>query len=142
MTRFASLEELPEAMRGQVRAQVLIEAKPRKYRNEPVTVGTRTFDSKFEAQRYQELLNLAAAELITDLYVQVPFGLDAWTATGPARIGAYLADFTYRRDGALIVEDVKSASTRKDKTYVWKRRHFEAQYGYTIVEVERQRRRK
>ena len=29
----------------------------------------------------------------------------------------YIADFTYKKDGKLYVEDVKSEITRKDKTY-------------------------
>lgn len=119
-----------------------LQPTPRKYRNEPITVDGRTFDSKWEYQRYTELRNQVAAGLVTDLYAQVPFGLDVWSSAGPVRVGCWVADFTYRREGAMVVEDAKSSATRKNSTYQLKRKMFEAQYGIAITEVERRRRKR
>lgn len=118
------------------------QAQPRKYRNEPVEFEGRTFDSRWELQRYKELRNQVDAGLIVDLYLQVPFSLEVWTPKGPVRVAAYIADATYRRDGSLVVEDAKSAATRKNPVYALKRKMFEAQYGIAITEVQRQRRKR
>lgn len=158
MNRFTSIDDLPQHMREQARAQIdgrrvigheltsvagaqhvrfITEPKRRKYRNEPIEVDGQKFDSRWEATRYAELCNQLAAGLITGLRRQVPFALEAWTITGPVRVGAYWADFVYSRDGNTVIEDAKSAPTRKDKTYQWKKRHLEVQYGTRITEVER-----
>jgi Protein of unknown function (DUF1064) len=147
MTRFA-LEDLPPAMREQARAQmedrkaaqlVSILRKPSKYSNEPVKFDGRTFASKWELNRYHELSQQVAALLISDLFLQVPFSLDAWSPKGPVRLGAFIADFTYRRNGTLVVEDTKSEATRRVPLYIWKRAHMRAQYGIEIVEITRKR---
>jgi len=121
--------------------------KRRKYGNEPEVVDGHTFASKWEAQRYRELRNQVLLGQIHSLTLQPEFALEAWTTQGPVRIGAYIADFTYWRHvpnskHVFVVEDCKSIATKRDKVYVWKRRHLEAQYGVTITEVERQRKRK
>lgn len=49
----------------------------------------------------------------------------------------YLADFVYTKDGVKYVEDVKSAITRKEPTYVIKRKLFKYKYPeYTFVEYD------
>lgn len=175
MSRFDSIDDLPEHMREQARAQIdqqgrtsaiygkkclfpvgtfvespctPLAAKPRKYRNEPVEFDGHTFASKWEKQRYVELSNQVDAGLICDLRLQVEFALDMYSHQGPVRVAAYIADFVYRRCGQQIlvhvppmkgqvIEDCKSAATKRDKVYALKRRMFEAQYGMTITEVER-----
>ena len=49
-------------------------------------------------------------------------------------LGKYIADFRYRagRQGLLVVEDVKGFKT---PLYRWKKKHVEAQYGITVVEI-------
>lgn len=113
----------------------ILRAPPRKYGNEPVTLDGHKFDSKWEMQRYLELRNQVTAGAITDLKLQQPFGLDVWTPSGPVRIGAYLADFTFWRVDVFVIEDTKSPATRREKLYLWKKAHLEAQYGFKIVEI-------
>jgi hypothetical protein len=116
--------------------------KRSKYGNHPAEVDGIGFQSKWEAQRYVELRNQQDAGLITDLKLQQSFALEAWTNDcGPVRIGAWIADFTYRRVGVFIAEDAKSVATRAKELYRWKKKHFESQYGMQITEVERARKR-
>lgn len=169
MTQRFTLTDLPPAMREQAMEQMgtsgvivhppglvsfgpevlaaIEQRKLRKYRNEPIEVDGQRFDSRWEAQRYRELSNQLLLGQIHSLIIQPEFALEAWTAQGPVRIGAYIADFTYWRHvptskHIFVVEDDKSAATKRDKVYVWKRKHFEAQYGMAITEVERKRNRK
>ena len=75
------------------------------------------FDSKAEARRYGQLLDLSRAGLITGLTMQVPFELapgvklaGAKRAKPPLR---YIADFVYSdtKWGQIVVEDVKGVIT-------------------------------
>ena len=113
--------------------------KGRKYRNQKVTIDGITFDSKREAGRYQELKALAARNLIEDLRHQVPFELapgvrfsDEKRAKPALR---YVADFAYKLDGRLVVEDVKSAITAKAAAYRIKRHLMLAVHGIEVQEV-------
>lgn len=113
--------------------------KGRKYRNQKVTIDGITFDSKREAGRYQELRALASRNLIEDLRHQVPFELapgvkfsDEKRAKPALR---YVADFAYRLDGRLVVEDVKSAITAKSAAYRIKRHLMLAVHGIEVKEV-------
>jgi hypothetical protein len=100
------------------------------------------FDSKREAVRYEELRMLEAAGEIADLEVHPAFPLmvPELVTDGPPwvfhTIGQYHADFQYRnvRTGNVIVEDVKSKPTRTE-SYKRTKKHVEAQYQITIVEV-------
>jgi hypothetical protein len=49
-------------------------------------------------------------------------------------VGSYICDFVYQTvpAGDTIVEDVKGVRT---DLYRWKRKHFEAEYGVTILET-------
>ena len=113
--------------------------KGRKYRNQKVVIDGITFDSKREAGRYQELKALAARNLIEDLRHQVPFELapgvrfsDEKRAKPALR---YVADFAYKLDGRLIVEDVKSSITAKAAAYRIKRHLMLAVHGIEVREV-------
>jgi Protein of unknown function (DUF1064) len=137
------LAQLPQPMRVQIdgRAVQTPAQKASKYGNTVIEADGIRFDSKLEARRYQELLQMQAAELITALQVHVPFALHARGRAGePVRIGAYEADFAYRREGVLVVEDCKSAPTRRTAIYRWKAHHFAIEYGLTIIEIERNHR--
>ena len=113
--------------------------KGRKYRNQRVVIDGITFDSKRESERYQELKALASRNLIEDLRHQVPFELapgvrfsDEKRAKPALR---YVADFAYRLDGRLVVEDVKSAITAKAAAYRIKRHLMLAVHGIEVREV-------
>src|SRR5436309_8286712 len=96
-------------------------------------VPTDGFASKREAHRYRELRLLERSGVITGLECQVAFELRAPGATGTlARVGRYIADFTYIENGRKVVEDAKGVRTA---LYQWKRKHFESEYGISITEV-------
>lgn len=140
--RISSMLELPDAVRRLNEAQQKPQERP-KYGNVVTEEGGETFHSKWELQRWRELQAMEAAGLITNLARQVPFGLHVTNHIGSIeRIGAFIADATYYRNSTvLVVEDAKSAATKKDKLYVWKKKHFEIEYGLSITEVERAKRR-
>ena len=121
----------------------------RKYRNTKVTVDGVTYDSKKEYRRFCELSLLEKAGEITDLRRQVEFELipaqrepDTIGIRGGIKKGklierkvTYIADFVYTENGKNVVEDVKSAATRKDKTYILKRKLLLYIHGIRIKEV-------
>lgn len=102
-----------------------------KYRNVATEVDGIRFDSRAEARRYGELQLLFAAGEITELQLQPRYPL----LVNGVKISHYTADFAYRdRDGALHVEDVKSAPT-KTRDYVMRRKLMKALYGVDVEEV-------
>lgn len=83
------------------------------------------FDSTGEAGRWAQLLLLSFAGRITDLSRQVRFDLMAHRADGVGvKVGEYIADFVYQRDGERVIEDFKGAIT---DIASWKLRHMAAQ---------------
>lgn len=128
-----------QSLSPQTRARILqqIGKKPAKYHNEPVKTGGLRFDSKKEAERFRALQAMQNAGQIQDLKLQHRFTLqDAYTTPEGERVRAieYRADFTYIRDGQLVVEDVKSPAT-KTAVYAMKRKMLLARYGLKITEV-------
>lgn len=122
-----------------------------KYYNQKITIDGQTFDSKKEARRYSELLLLQKAGQISDLRTQVPFELIPAQFERYERYGkngqrlkdgvrciekavVYRADFTYTKDGVLVVEDTKSPATRT-KDYVIKRKLMLHTHGIRVCEV-------
>lgn len=123
-----------------------------KYRNKKYTsTDGITFDSKKEYKRYNELRLLEKAGLIEDLARQVKFVLipgqyeectEVYTKgknKGQKKQGAllerecaYYADFTYKVNGELIVEDTKGVRTAD---YILKRKMMLYFYGVKIKEV-------
>ena len=108
-----------------------------KYNNKKITVNGQVFDSKKEANRYQELLLLEKAGVIKNLSRQVKFVLipsqrDEATGKVIERECSYRADFEYTEDGKTIVEDVKGFRT---KEYIIKRKLLLWLYGTKIREV-------
>lgn len=102
--------------------------KKSKYRNVKTTVDGITFDSKKESQRYKELKILQEKGEIHNLNIQVSFDL---------KVCKYKADFTYNRYDItdLIVEDVKSEITRRDRVYRIKAKLMKLFHGIDIREV-------
>lgn len=81
-----------------------------KYNAHKITVDGNKFDSKKEALRYEELKLLQRAGAISDLQRQVKFEIVPQCKTVEGRIAQaryYIADFTYKERGLLVVEDVK-----------------------------------
>jgi hypothetical protein len=105
--------------------------KPRKYRNEKITIDGRTFDSKKEAARFAELALLEKVGAIRDLECQPRYDL----SVNGVVIGAYVADFRYYSVelGRLVVEDVKGMKGLP--LYRWKIKHLLAEHAIKVVEV-------
>ena len=97
-----------------------------KYRNVKTEIGGMVFDSKKEANRFQELAMLQKAGIIKNLECQKKFLIIP--KTKDEREVYYLADFVYELDGKQICEDVKSRITRKNTTYIIKRKLFKHLY--------------
>ena len=105
-----------------------------KYHNVKTYVGKIKFDSKKEANRYLELCMLEKSGIIKNLERQKRF--EIVPKTDGERAVHYLADFVYEENGKLICEDVKSDATRRDKTYIIKRKLFKYLYkNYEFREV-------
>lgn len=99
-----------------------------KYGNRRTELNGRTYASKAEAKRAQELQLMERAGEIRDLRYQVRYPLKV----NEVAICTYVSDFEYEQDGAHIVEDVKGHATRE---YAIKKRLMLAQYGIEIQEV-------
>ena len=109
-------------------------ARQNKYHNVKTYVGKIKFDSKKEANRYLELCMLEKSGIIKNLERQKRF--EVVPKTDGERAVHYVADFVYEENGKLICEDVKSDATRRDKTYIIKRKLFKYLYkDYEFREV-------
>lgn len=108
-----------------------------KYNSKKTVVDGQTFDSKKEANRYQELVLLEKAGVIKNLSRQVKFVLIPSQRDENGKViereCSYKADFVYyEEDGETVVEDVKGFRT---KEYIVKRKLMLYQYGIRIREV-------
>ena len=106
--------------------------KKAKFKNIRVQNDDGKFDSKWEAERFQQLRLLENAGAIRELRAQVSFPLMA----NDEQVGSYVADAVYFdvKLNRKVVEDAKGCKT---PLYRWKARHFKAQYGFAITEVKR-----
>ena len=138
MTRTLRLTELQVAAhqaRTLGRApQVMAAPSPgkSKFRNVRVENDGEACDSKWEAERLQQLQLMEKAGEIRELRTQVSFPL----MVGDEMVGAYVADAVYFdvKQNRKVVEDAKGYRT---PLYRWKARHFKAQYGFAISEVRK-----
>ena len=89
--------------------------KKQKYGNNKITIDGIRFDSKREAQRWQELRLMERAGRITDLRRQVKFVLIPSQRGEDGKViekqVTYIADFVYLKDGKTVVEDSKGYRT-------------------------------
>ena len=117
--------------------------KQRKFHNVPtqrVMPGgrVRTFDSKKEAERFDELMQIVKEGLIDDLRIQPHFTLsEAWVTCEGVLVRSiqYVADFSYKtRGGKLIIEDCKGGNATKTAEYQMKKKLMQNR-GFTITEV-------
>ena len=96
-----------------------------KYRNIPIIVNGIKFDSKAEYKRFTELELLQKAGKIFNLEMQKDFELQPsfQDNQGEKRSSIkYIADFVYKENGIIIVEDLKSKITAEDSTYKIKKK--------------------
>jgi len=106
--------------------------KASKYHNRKTEFAGRVFDSRKEADRYQELLWMQQAGLIQDLESQPRYDL----IVNGHKLGFYRGDFRYKdvATDSVILEDVKSPATRT-AVYRLKKKLVKALYGVEIIEV-------
>ncbi|WP_232445357.1 DUF1064 domain-containing protein [Burkholderia ubonensis] len=114
--------------------------QPLKYRNTKCEHEGIKFDSQKERSRWFQLVQLQASGHIRDLRLQVPFVLTERKQRDDGtweRASKYVADFAYVDvdTGKQVVEDVKSPVTRKNPTYIQKRKQMLDKYDITIKEV-------
>ena len=107
-----------------------------KYGNQKTEVDGVVFDSKKEAQRWSDLKYLEYGGYIHDVQRQVAFELVPAYPPEFKMPMRYIADFTYRDQfDRLIVEDVKSDATKKNRAYRMKKHLMKHIYGIDIKEV-------
>jgi hypothetical protein len=106
--------------------------KKPKYRNTKIKTPDGTFDSKREYERWAMQKVRQRAGEISNLRRQVKFNLRCQSGEIIAR---YWADIVYVEHGQLVVEDVKSAITKKLPAYRLKKRWMKADHGIDIIEV-------
>ena len=118
--------------------KLLGEKAPSKYHSKKCQWKGMTFDSIHERDRFIILESEMQKGKITDLNRQVRFQLlPAQTGENGKVIErplTYVADFVYRRDGELVVEDAKSKATRTHE-YIIKRKLMLWFHGIRIQEV-------
>lgn len=121
-----------------------------KYGNTKTTFRGMEYDSKRERDRHIFLLNAEREGTISDIRRQVTFHLlpaqyetvekQLKTKTKEVKICVeravdYIADFTYMKDGKLVVEDTKIAKKLLPPEYVLKRKMMLYFHGIKIKEV-------
>ena len=99
-----------------------------KYNARKVEIDGYIFDSKKEAKRYQELCLLERAGEIEIIEIHPRWKL----VVNGVLIGRYTADFMYKDNGKMVVEDVKGVRTRD---YVLRKKLMKALYGIEIKET-------
>lgn len=110
-----------------------------KYLSKKTTIDGITFDSKKEGLHYVELKKLEKQGKISNLELQPSFLLqDGFKRDGKKyRPITYIADFRYVENGKVIVEDVKSSFTAKDKVYKIKKKMLLYKYeGFEFREIK------
>lgn len=102
-----------------------------KYGNKKTVVGGLTFDSKKEADRWNELLILEKAGEIDGLVRQVPYRLEV----NGFLVCTYVADALYfdRSSRSWVTEDVKGGP--RTRVYAIKKKLMLACHGIEIREV-------
>lgn len=107
-----------------------------KYGNQKIEVDGLKFDSKHEAAVYQELMARVRAGELKCVWRQVKFDLGGGQNASRDSRYAYYADFvTVDMDNRVEVLDAKSEATRKNRTYINKKKQVIAEWGLEIREV-------
>ena len=106
--------------------------KKNKYGNIVTTLNGIKFDSKAESLRYALLTQRQRAGMISDLKIQQSFDFHY----GEKKICTYFSDFSYQRDGQLVVEDVKNpALAKSDSVFCIKKRMMRIFHGIDVVVI-------
>jgi len=133
-----SLSQLTK-MFGKDRCHELGVRGRQKYGNRKCSWRGIDFPSEHERDRYIVLWYDQRDGKIRNLRTQVRYELiPKKTENGKLieRACAYIADFVYQdQQGNTIVEDAKSEATRKNPTYIIKRKLMYEKYGIRIREV-------
>lgn len=98
----------------------------------------KVFASGRELRRYKELLLLQQTGEISELETQPRYTIipKMLKPNGKVeRAAVYTADFRYIENGAVVVEDVKSAVTAKLADYVLRRKLMLYVHGIEVREV-------
>lgn len=118
--------------------------------NEHLDFKYQKFDSTLEFERFKILKSFEKEGVITDLETQVSFELipsqpyDEKTVQPNGVVSykrrtmrgtKYIADFTYKHDGVLVVEDTKSDITKKKPEYRIKKKLMLMIHNILIKEV-------
>ena len=106
-----------------------------KYRNVRTVLDGHTFDSEREMERYAELRLMERAGEISELQLQPVFELiPAVKENGKVvqRAITYKGDFSYIRNGSVVVEDAKGVKT---DVYKLKKKMMRALLGIVVQEV-------
>lgn len=109
----------------------------RKYNNQPTERNGIKFDSRKEANRYEELMFLRQAGEIDNLKLQPQFTLqESYMTPEGERVRAirYVADFSYTQGSQMVVEDVKSKATATAQ-YKMKKKLMQERFGISVKEV-------
>lgn len=115
--------------------------KAPKYNNVITYIDGIKFDSIKESERYLELLILLRCKKITNLKCHVPFELvQKELLAGETRVKSamkYICDFYYYdvEKKKMIIEDVKSPSTKKNRIYRNKKHLMKSLLGLDIIEI-------
>jgi len=102
-----------------------------KYGNKRIVVDGVSFHSIGESKRCTALKMLERAGEIKELRLQPRFPI----FINDILVFTYVADFEYYENGGLVVEDFKSEITRKESTYIIKKKCFEAYYKMKLKET-------
>ena len=106
------------------------ETKP-KYNNVSQVVDGHRFDSTREATRYLALKAEEARGKISHLRCQPAWRLEV----NGFHVADYIADFSYRADNMLVVEDVKGGKATKTPEYRLKKKLLWACHRIHVQEV-------
>ena len=136
----ADLHRLGASAQQQILQQM--SAKPsKKFHNNPTTSHDIHFDSKKEANRYEELMTLLRMGKIRKLRLQPQYTLqESYMTPEGERVRAirYVADFSYEKPvgdtWTTVVEDVKSKAT-KTPQYKLKKKLMQERYNISITEI-------
>lgn len=107
-----------------------------KYGNRKTDVNGIPFDSQHEAEIYLQLMDRVKAGELKCVMRQVRFDLGNGPYAAKESRYQYIADFvTVDSDNRMAVLDAKSEATRKDRTYINKKKQMMAEWGLEVQEV-------
>lgn len=117
-----------ELVQQRIKRGVRVKEKRPRIKSTPTTVDGITFQSVREAEVYSALKLRQLAGEISDLKLQQCFPI----VVNGKRVCDYIADFTYREGGLLVVVDAKG---HKTEMYALKKKLVRAVYDIAIKEM-------